>query len=274
MIKEFLNYSKNVRGLAPRTIQEYSKNLKEFVLYASPQGLTWRTITATEVDKWTATMSEQGLAVQTIKERISTLRCFFRWMVRQQMLAENPAQFASTPRRHSKLPAHCDSTLIDKWLAKPAKTPQEATVKVATAIMIDTGLRLAECLGLRQQDFDQSKHVIKVTGKGHKERLVCYGRRTIEACTKYRCSRTDYLFPDVDGYQLRKMMYETLGKEVDRVHPHLLRHTFAFDQLENGMPLENLSVLLGHTNTATTEIYARASLKKTQAIYKQINKPN
>ena len=274
MIKEYLNYAKNVRGLAPRTIEEYSKNLKEFVRYARPKGLTWSTITAIDVDTWTGTMSQQGLAVQTIKERVSTLRCFFRWMVRQQLVSVNPAQFASTPRRHSKLPTHCDSKLIDNWLMEPAQTPQEATVKVATAIMLDTGLRLTECLQLRQQDFDQERQTIKVTGKGFKERYVCYGKRTIEACSKYRCSSTDHLFAGITGHQLRVMMSETLGKVVERVHPHLLRHTFAYDQLENGMPLENLSVLMGHTNTATTEIYARPSLKKTQAIYKQINKLN
>lgn len=256
MISEFIQYQKNVRGLSPRTLEEYHKNLLYFVRYASFSGLRWSTITKDDIDGWTSTMSEAGIAPHTIQQRISTLRTFFGWMVNMKMLYVNPARFCQTPKAAQSLPKPVSMEEVDAYLKEPATTAEDKLTHLVTAIIIETGLRISECLQLRKSDFKNAG--IAVKGKGGRERLVFYSNRTIEAIRAY-AGPDDRIFPDVTDKDARWAMYHTLGQRIPFVSPHRLRHTFACHLLEKGMPLEVLSELLGHRHVTTTQIYARAT---------------
>lgn len=264
MITQFINYQKHVRGLSQQTCEEYEKNLRTFARWAQPKGLRWSTTTKQDIDKWTYEMSVQNYSESTIKQRISTLRTFYSWLNHEGKTNVNPARFCQTPKLPDRIPRAADMENIDKWLAEPAKTKEEEGVKMLTAIICETGLRLGETLALRKSDFQKCGIIVK--GKGRRERIVFYGHRTIDAVRKY-APLTDELFPTWTQEHMRYAMYRTLGKVVAGVHPHMLRHTFAMDRLNNGMSINEVGQLLGHKNITTTQIYARSAVITLQNNY-------
>lgn len=266
MITKFINYQKQVRGLSPQTCQEYEKNLGYFVQWASPRGLRWSTTWKSDIDAWTAEMNANGISAATIKQRISTLRTFYDWLVHEGKLQANPARYAQTPKAVEKLPREADMEAIDKWLSEPARTEEERTIHMLTAIITETGVRISEALEIKKSDFQ--KCGILINGKGKRERIVFYGRRTMEQIRAY-APQGDRLFEGWTQEAARWAMYRTLGTVVKGVHPHMLRHTFAMEALNNGMAINEVSQLLGHKHITTTQIYARAATATLQKHYEQ-----
>lgn len=256
MIREFIEYQKNVRGLASRTLTEYSKNLKYFVTWASARGLRWSTVEKSDIDAWTAYMTQSGVQAATIKQRISTMRTLFGWMVNEGMIDQNPARWAQTPKLNEKLPTACDLGSVDEWLEKPSRNNEEATVKMLAAIIVETGCRLTEATQIKKSDFQNGG--IRVKGKGGRERYVFYGHRTMKAI-RAAAPAGNELFAGWTADGLRWAMYRTMGQDVPRVHPHQLRHLFAMTALDRGLALNEVSQLLGHKHITTTQIYARAA---------------
>lgn len=267
MIREFIQYQSNVRGLAPRTCQEYSKNLHYFVTWAQPRGLRWSTVWKGDIDAWTAEMKLTGVQAATIKQRISTLRTFYGWLVNEGKIDVNPARWAQTPKREEKLPAACDLGAVDRWLETPSTRNEEKTVKMLAAIIVETGCRLSEAVSMRMSDFKRGGIVVK--GKGRRERIVFYGQRTI-AAIRSAAPVGDELFAGWTADGLRWAMYRTMGKDIPNVHPHQLRHTFAMEALNRGLALNEVSQLLGHKHITTTQIYARAATQTLSNKYHQI----
>ena len=266
MITEFINYQQHVRGLSVQTCNEYEKNLKYFSQWAAPRGLRWSTITKSDIDRWTAEMHNDRLSSSTIKQRISTLRTFYSWLVHEGKLQHNPARFCQTPKSTETLPTEADMTAIDAWLQEPARTEEEKGVHMLTAIITETGMRISEALAIKRSDFQQCG--IRIMGKGRKERIVFYGHRTIEQLRAY-APMCEHLFAGWTQERARWAMYRTLGKVVKGVHPHMLRHTFAMQALNNGMALNEVSQLLGHKHISTTQIYARAATSTLHKHYQQ-----
>ncbi len=264
MIREFIQYLSNVRGLSPRTCQEYEKNLTYFATWARVRGLRWSTVFKTDVDAWTSEMKTTGVKAATIKQRISTLRTFYGWMVNEGMLASNPARWAQTPKLDEKLPSACDLESVDQWLSTPSRNHEETIIKMLAAIIVETGCRLSEAAAIRKSDFQRCG--IRVKGKGGRERIVFYGHRTIEAI-RAAAPEGDELFAGWTPEALRWAMYRTMGQTIKHVYPHMLRHTFAMQALNCGLAINEVSQLLGHKNLTTTQIYARAATKTLQEHY-------
>lgn len=266
MIKEFIKYQMNVRGLSPRTLEEYEKNLKQFVIWAQPHGLRWSTISKQHIDKWTAEMTTNGIKAATVKQRISTLRTLFAWMQHEGIREDNPARYCQTPKIAEKLPSAADMDAIDAYLSTPSVTKEERDVKMLTAIICETGCRLSEALNIRKSDFQQCG--IRIKGKGGYERIVFYGQRTKNAI-RAAAPTGDVLFEGWSDVSIRYAMYRTLGNVIPSVHPHMLRHTFAMRALNSGMAMNEVSQLLGHKHITTTQIYARAAVNTLQKHYQQ-----
>lgn len=267
MIQEFITYQTQVRGLSPRTCQEYEKELHAFAKWARPYKLRWSTLTKQDIDKHTASMSQAGLKPATIKKRVSAIRALYRWLEHEGRMTNNPARWCQTPRLQERLPQACDVKQIDAYLRTPAKDEKAGKMHIAVALLIETGCRLSELMNMRTHDFNKKEKSIRVTGKGGKERFVYYGERSAQALNTWAKGINGPLFAGWSGDNLRWEMYRQLGNYCPRVHPHKLRHTFATAMLNNGMPLKTLSVLLGHSSVTTTEIYAKANEKRTSAIY-------
>lgn len=271
MIKEFCEYQRKVRGLAPRTCEEYEKSLKAFATWARPMGLRWSTITKQDIDKYIMQMTDWKLAASTIKGRVTALRTFFVYLVNDGKLTHNPAKWCQTPKRPEHLPQPAKVDKIDDYLATPAKNRKDAQMHMLTAILLETGLRISEALQLVPADFDFAEQSIMVMGKGNKMRKVFFGQRTLRQLSQYSWRGAQRIFEDMTDEHARWLMYDFLGSYCPGIHPHQLRHTFACEQLNKGMSLTSLATLMGHTNIHTTEIYARATAATAGAEYKQIN---
>lgn len=267
MIQNFIQYQQQVRGLSPRTCEEYSKNLRYFAKWASGHQLRWSTVTKQDIDGWTMEMSNAKVEPGTIKQRISILRSFYQWMMHEGMLQNNPARYCQTPKKAEMMPREVSLDEIDKWLSRPALTREEQKVNMLTAVMLDTGLRLSEALNLRKSDFQHAGIIVR--GKGKMERIVFYGQRTITSLRAYMPAG-DEIFEGWTAEQARWAMYRTIGKFIPRIHPHQLRHTFAMNCLNKGMAINEVSQLLGHKNLTTTQIYSRAAVATLQNHYNQI----
>ena len=267
MITTYINYIKDVRGLSPRTCEEYDKELRAFAAWARPLGLRWSTISKQDIDAHTAMLHARGLEPSTIRRRITAIRCFYRWLRNEGVLSENPAQYAQSPKMAHKLPKAANIEDIDAYLHTPAKSTEDADMHCAVAIMLETGIRLSELLNMKTEDFMSNGHAIRVTGKGSKERLVYYGQRTATALNAYMRNASGYLFGKYTDIGFRYAMYRTAGERIKRLHPHQLRHTFAMTMLNNGMDIKTLAQLLGHASTTATEIYARATQPRVESMY-------
>lgn len=247
-----------VRGLSPRTCSEYEKNLRYFARWAGPRGLRWSTLTRSDVNDYIIDRREIGDKPATCKLAVSILRSFFRWMVNEGMLKENPLQYSQSPKTENKLPVPVDIKAIDMYLAAEPIDDRDKICKIFTALVTDTGLRIQEALDIDKTDIDFQAHSIKVKGKGNKERLVYYSNRLVDAlCVNLQEWNHGKLFNGIDQLTMRQMVYEYLGRWIPKVHPHQLRHTFATECLNNGMRIETVSRLLGHSSVQVTERYAR-----------------
>lgn len=269
MIQEFLTYQRDIKGLAAQTVEGYEKELRHFIRYAQKKGLRWSSITRQDIDAYTASEGARGMKPRTIRRRVEVLRLLFTWAIHKGILTENPAQYSQTPKIRESLPKAADGEAIRRYLGTPMLTAEDLQTHFMVALMLETGMRFGEVLKLEGRDIDREQRTIRVTGKGAKERLVFYGKET-EALLQHYVNVEERLTYGTER-ECRYMIYRHAGRFCPRIHPHAIRHTFATEQLAKGMKLKTLSTLLGHTNIATTEIYAKATAEVLATEYKSLN---
>lgn len=266
MVQEFIDYQRDVKGLSACTLENYRKDLQAWTLYAGKKGLTWRTTSKQDVDCWTAYMKDFGYSASTIKRRVEVLRLIYTWAEHEGMLTENPARYAQTPKAEKKLPKVVDAEKLRTYIDSEPSTGEGVVVRNLTALLLETGVRIGEALSITTDDIDRERRAIIIHGKGSKEREVYYGDRFAKVLDKWYQSRTGVLFPG-EAIEYRYMMYRQMGHIFYRIHPHLIRHTFATEMLNAGMDLKTLASLLGHEHVQTTEIYAHVKSERTREIY-------
>lgn len=269
MVNEFLEYQRKVKGLSVGTCEEYRKDLRAWVAYAKSKGLTWSRTSKHDVDDWTRAMVEDGLKPRTIKKRVGVVRCIYRWMVHEGLLEVNPATYCQTPKVAETLPQTVEVIDVERYLNAPATSVNDRMMKILAALLLESGLRISEALNLRWSDVNLERRSIRIKGKGGKERFAFFGERTVKQLEKIRpevdaCKIFDWT--DIDA---RYLMYSTLGRYCKGVHPHSLRHTFATMMVGQGMPVKQLSVLMGHKHVETTEIYTHVSTDNLRKNYEQ-----
>lgn len=263
MITTFISYLTLNRGLSVNTAKAYGEALRDFAQFINQYhaGTTWRTVDKAMIDSYVEMMATEGAAAATIKQHISALRCFYKTCMALGGITKNPARYVSTPKLGKQLPKTIETDAIRKAL-ESATVNQQA--KAAIAIIFETGIRLQELLDLRANDIDAAKQSIRINGKGNKQRIVYYGDLT---------KRYGKFWHGAQHTQrgVRHLVYDALRdySKAEQLSPHALRHTFATQLLNNGMPLEIISKLMGHKNTVTTEIYANLAMPTTQEAYKR-----
>lgn len=269
MIQEFINYERTNKGLAARTVSEYKKDLQTFVTWAKPLDLRWSTIKQQHIEAYVADEALRGMQPETIKKRITALRELFAYAVRHGQLTENPAKYVQTPKRTQKLPHTCSLQQIDTWLAQAPKNAEEREAQAIAAILVETGLRLSELTSLTRQAFI-GRQQIKLTGKGGKERIVMYGKRTIRHFLTWAKTTGEMPTASKERYY-RRILWQYGGKYAAGLHPHMLRHTFATEMLNAGVDLKTLATLMGHSSTQTTEIYTHLTTATLTTGYNKFN---
>jgi integrase/recombinase XerD len=267
--------------LAPRTVEAYRRDLADLTefLGESPAGATTDRLQA-----YVARMRADGLAASTIARRIAAIRSFFRHQVLVGARDENPAAELELPRRRRALPKTLSPGEVERLIeAATGVTPRALRDQALVELLYGAGLRVSEAVGLDKAGVDVENRFVRAFGKGSKERIVPLGRPAVDALNRYLARGRPYLdrrhrselFLNAQGgpltragaFLILRKLAEKAGLDPERVHPHLLRHSFATHLLEGGADLRSVQEMLGHADLATTELYTHVSDRRRRELY-------
>jgi len=267
--------------LAPRTVEAYRRDLSDFTRWL---GGAPGAATTPQLESYVAQMRADGLAATTIARRVAALRSFFRHQMLLGVRADNPAAELELPRRRRALPKTLSPGEAERLIdAAAGTTPRSMRDRALVELLYGAGLRVSEAVGLERAGVDLENRVVRVIGKGSKERIVPIGREAVDALRRYLAHGRPYLdrrhrpelFLNAQGggltragaFLILRRVAEKAGLEPERVHPHLLRHSFATHLLEGGADLRSVQEMLGHADLATTELYTHVSDRRRRELY-------
>jgi integrase/recombinase XerC len=321
-IEKFLEYLRSVKNASPHTTTNYGKDLEQFRGYLMPPGTeepSPATVTHHVIREFVAHLHEQGLEKSSIARKLAALRSYFKYCVREGMVKENPARLVPTPKLPKRIPAVLSAEEMSGFLDQLAgirnpagrargrrkrseveKTAPQGVVKLEDSLLLPrdrailellyaAGLRVSELTGLNVVDMDQQEQMVRVLGKGRKERIVPFGGKAAEALRAYWPVREQLLYENARAggktdpqavflnYTGRRLTQRSVGRIVKKyvrvvninwdLHPHSLRHAFATHLLADGADLRSIQELLGHQSLSTTQRYTHASIRQLMDIY-------
>jgi integrase/recombinase XerD len=266
-----------------RTVEAYRRDLADA---REATGRPLSSLTTGELERYLAQLRERGLAGSTIGRRLAALRSFFRHLVLIGARADNPAAELRPPRRPKRLPRTLSPREVERLIEAAAGTsPRELRDRALVELLYGAGLRVSEAVGLERNGVDLERRLVRCTGKGGKERVVPIGRQGVEALRRYLSRGRPFLerrprpelFLNAQGgaltragaFLILRRLAARADLEPERIHPHLLRHSFATHLLEGGADLRSVQEMLGHADLATTEIYTHVSDRRRRDVYFQ-----
>jgi integrase/recombinase XerD len=266
---------------AARTVEAYRRDLDRLGAFLG-HGVS--TATVEELERYTAKLRAEGLAPATVARRTAAARSFFRHLQLIGARSDNPAAEIELPRRTRKLPRTLSAGEAERLIeAAAGTTPRALRNRALVELLYGSGLRISEATGLDKSGVDLDERIVRVVGKGNKERVVPVGRQAVEALRRYLSRGRPYLdrrhrpelFLNAKGGPLTRsgafvILRDLAGKaglEPGRVHPHLLRHSFATHLLEGGADLRSVQEMLGHADLSTTELYTHVSDRRRREAY-------
>lgn len=261
------------------TLRNYGVDLREFCAFFEGGGEP----DLTAMRQWLSSLYERGLAVPSIRRKLASVRSFYQYMMREGAVTANPAKLLSTPKMPKRLPevpgAEKTNRLLDDVAADKLERPFPERDRAVFEILYGCGLRVSELAGLNLMDLDRKEHVIRVRGKGRKERVVPFGAKAAEALERWLEARRakpgePAVFVNHRGGRLsdRSMrslvkLYSMLLAGDSSLHPHALRHAFATHLLADGADLRSIQELLGHAQLSTTQRYTQVALTDLMRVY-------
>jgi integrase/recombinase XerD len=266
---------------APRTVDAYRRDLSAL---ASWLGQPVASVSREHLEQWVAELRAAGLASATIARRISAVRSFFRHLVLLGARDDNPAAALELPRRTRRLPRTLSAAEAQRLVdAALGTTPRALRDHALVELLYGAGLRVSEAVGLEKTGVDLDQRLVRCFGKGGKERIVPLGRPAAESIRRYLARGRPHLdrrhrqelFLNAQGggltragaFVILRRLAERAGLEPERIHPHLLRHSFATHLLEGGADLRSVQEMLGHADLSTTELYTHVSDKRRRDAY-------
>lgn len=286
MLDSFITYIRCELNFSVHTVSAYTGDLRQWADYATggkPEELHPEDVTAGDLRLWVAKLAKDGDGVRTIRRKIQALRAFFRYLMRYHGLRANPAAELALAKPDKPLPVYVRQRETEEILDQPIDTDDFTSVRDRLIIMMiyTTGLRASEVMGLMDADVDTVKGELKVLGKRNKHRIIPFGEELSDMITLYRNRRSETVpgivhefFVRSGGEPLyRKLIYNVVNSALaghtvaQRQSPHVLRHSFATDMLNNGADLTAVQKLLGHSSLGTTQIYTHVTLRDLQHNY-------
>ena len=266
---------------SPRTVDAYRRDLARLSAFL---GKPLAQATLEELERYTAGLRAEGLSAATIARRAAAARSFFRHLQLLGTRTDNPAAELALPPRLRKLPRTLSPGEAERLIAAANGTaPRALRDRALVELLYGAGVRVSEAVGLEKNGVDLEERLVRVTGKGGKERIVPVGRPAVEALRRYLARGRPFLdrrhrpelFLNAKGggltragaFLILRGLAEKAGLEPARVHPHLLRHSFATHLLEGGADLRSVQELLGHADLGTTELYTHVSDRRRRELY-------
>jgi integrase/recombinase XerC len=290
MVEQFIHYLRYEKRYSERTISIYSGAIRQFMTTMQEEDgqQAWSDITTQQIRSWMTDMLKHGDTTRTINLKLTAINRFFKFLLQQGCLKKNPAQKIQRPKMSKRLPAFFEDTALNEFLNTREET--DDYIKSRDILIIEllyvTGIRRAELLGLRPCDIHCVEQILRVTGKGDKQREVPLTTSIIKHLQTYLAIRqttfpalsaNDPLLVNAKGsplypYTINKVVHDSLAAQkgfTGKKTPHVLRHSFATHLLNNGADIMSIKETLGHTSLAATQVYTHNSFKKLKAVYQK-----
>jgi len=284
-VRAFLRHLGAERNASAHTLKAYAKDLEQFRSYA--EGAFGRELRPEEVDhllirSFLASLHHAGLRKTSSARKLAALRTYFRFLCREGIVERNPARVLLSPRTEKRVPAHLDEVDAARLVEVSGGRDTDVRARAILELLYATGIRCAEMVGLDLAEVDLPGRMLRVLGKGRKERVVPFGGsalRALQAWIGVRARlrpRSDALFVNRKGERFSDRSVRSLVsrrvREValtQRVSPHTLRHSFATHLLERGADLRSIQELLGHASLSTTQRYTHVNTRQILEIYRK-----
>lgn len=284
-IDRFLNYLKCELNRSQKTVESYEEDLRLFENYfeSLSSSLSWETVDSDVVRNWMESMMDEGSKATTVARRLSALKSFYRYALVRHLVKSDPAHGIRSPKREKPLPQFLKEKEMDGLLDETVWKDDFSGLRERAILMMfyETGVRLAELIGLDDESVDFVNRELKVLGKGGKQRIIPFGdelNKILRAYVRTRDSQIEKMssafFLSNKGNRMprttiQKMVKDALSRvcSLKKKSPHVLRHTFATVMLNHDAGIESLKKVLGHAKLSTTEIYTHTTFEQMKRVY-------
>lgn len=283
-LNAFLAYLQFEKRYSIHTITAYSNDLIQFFDFVETQyeGIPFTHLTGTMVRSWLASMKEVEMTGKTLNRKISSLKSFFKYQIQQGQLVKSPMETVISPKISKRLPAFVAENDMEQLMLNLsfAEGWKGLTEKMVIQLFYATGMRLSELIQCKENQLDISKRVIKVVGKGNKERILPISLELATALKNYIAEKpseaigNSHLFVTEKGKALQPRAVYTFVKfhlsqvtTLQKKSPHILRHSFATHLMNNGADLNAVKELLGHSSLAATQVYTHNTIEKLKEVF-------
>lgn len=279
LVNFFLDHLSIERRLSSHTITSYSTDLEQFTAFIAPASLS--EVQALTIRKWLISLSDDSIQNRSINRKLATLRTFYKYLLRTGKIEENPMTSIRMVKTNKKIPQFVRESEMENLVEnrKMATNFSEARDELILFLLYGTGIRLAELISLQNNQVNLAAKTIRVIGKRNKERMIPIPGLLVDLIATYRSFCTiehAHLLLTDKGEPLYPMFVQRLVKknlgeysQLEKLSPHVLRHTYATHLLNKGADLNAIKELLGHANLAATQVYTHNSMEKMKAIYQQ-----
>lgn len=290
LIENFLNYLEVEKNSSLLTVANYRRDLRscyEFMNERAGGSFSWQKAGPLDVRAYLADMNKREYARRTVARRISALKSFYKYLVRENVIEYNPLAKVKSPKLEKRLPVFLDEVEITELLQLPDETPLGRRDQAILELLYATGCRVSELVGLTLGRTDLGNRIVLLLGKGDKERLVPIGHTCCSALAsyyavrsqlmeKYHVAEHNHVFVNSRGgiltdRSVRRILDKYISQLALKKHvsPHTIRHTFATHLLDHGADLRAVQELLGHENLSTTQIYTHVTTERIAAVYRK-----
>ena len=286
LLDNFLRYLHYERGYSPKTLDSYQRQLQQLALSLSEQDVDWLTLTDEQLKQHIIMLRRSGAKPRTIALKVAALRSFFRFLQAQQLRQDNPAQYLAVPKAPRSLPKNLGVDQLNHLLSFDCNDDILASRdKAMMELFYSSGLRLEELVNANINDIDWQQQLLRVTGKGSKQRIVPVGSVALAAMRHWLTLRPAFTSKLTAEDQLalfvskqhKRISTRHVRERVQlwarqqglnqHVHPHMLRHSFASHMLESSQDLRAVQELLGHANLSTTQVYTHLDFTHLAKVY-------
>lgn len=288
-VRSFADYLQVERNASVHTINNYRRDIQYFMIFMKQQSIEgMAAVSYIHIRRYLAELHHREYSRRTISRKLSSLRKFFQYLQREQIISENPVQHLPTPKQEKRLPTYFFPQELEELFKQPDITQPLGMRNLAILeLLYATGMRVSELVGLDVVQVDIELGIVLVYGKGAKERYVPFGQYASDAITAYVHIARPLLVDKKDTNQaafflnyrgerlsdrsVRRMLNELIKKTslTQNIHPHKLRHSFATHLLEGGADLRTVQELLGHVQISSTQIYTHVSNEYLRSVYRK-----
>ena len=280
-LRSFLNYLLVDKGLSNNTAKAYEADISSFFQWLDNEDLKYKNLQEAHINQYISFLFQRKMRSSSVNRKISSIKSFYIFLVKRNFLKNSPLNDLVTPKQEKYLPESMSEAEVDKLLNSPDVSNKiENRDKAMIEMLYATGMRISELVNLKMTDVDMKRCVVKVFGKGSKERLVPFGETALDSLRSYLNEReqssSKEIFLSNRGKKMTRVafwqrvkIYLIRENLKNSISPHTLRHAFATHLLNRGADLRSVQLLLGHSDLSTTQIYTHIAKQRLSDVLKK-----